>query len=154
MGHCPLVEIKVNGVNVRCLVDTGSQVTLFAESLSKELFSAHYLPEAEVPWLTLRGANGLDIPYIGYRVTDFEIHGTVIPQKGIVVVRDSCLGAHRALLGMNVIMECWEELFRIGPLRTTPLAEKREWECIVTNCRLVQVASSQRDREDTGLVAC
>lgn len=65
MGHCPLVEINVNGVKVRCLVDTGSQVTLLAESLSKELFSAPCVPEAEARWLTLRGANGLDIPYIG-----------------------------------------------------------------------------------------
>ncbi|KAF4116543.1 hypothetical protein G5714_004032 [Onychostoma macrolepis] len=62
VGRCHLVEIKVNGVSVRCLVDTGSQVTLFSESLSKDLFDAHHLPGAEVPWLTLRGANGLNIP--------------------------------------------------------------------------------------------
>lgn len=92
----------MNGVKVRCLVDTGSQVTLFSESLAKELFAVQCLQEAEVPWLTLRGANGLDIPYIGYLVTDLEIHGITVPQKGVVIVRDLCLGTHRALLGMNV----------------------------------------------------
>ncbi|KAF4115288.1 hypothetical protein G5714_002777 [Onychostoma macrolepis] len=154
VGRCPLVEIKVNGVSVRCLVDTGSQVTLFSESLSKDLFDAHHLPGAEVPWLTLRGANGLNIPYIGYQVTDLEIHGTTIPQKGVVIVRDSCLGEYRALLGMNVLMDCWEELFRAGPPRPTSVAEKREWERVVTDCRRVRVASSQPDREDVGRVAC
>ncbi|KAF4098335.1 hypothetical protein G5714_020365 [Onychostoma macrolepis] len=154
VGRCPLVEIKVNGVSVRCLVDTGSQVTLFSESLSKDLFDAHHLPGAEVPWLTLRGANGLNIPYIGYQVTDLEIHGTTIPQKGVVIVRDSCLGEYRALLGMNVLMDCWEELFRAGPPRPTSVAEKREWERVVTVCRRVRVASSQPDREDVGRVAC
>ncbi|KAF4116578.1 hypothetical protein G5714_004067 [Onychostoma macrolepis] len=148
VGHCPLVEIQVNGVKVQCLVDTGSQVTLFSESLSKELFSAPCLQEAEAPWLTLRGANGLDIPYIGYLVTDLEIHGITVPQKEVVVVRDSCLGAHRALLGMNVITDCWEELFQARPIRTAPPAEKREWERIVADCRRVHTASSQGDRED------
>ncbi len=88
VGHCPLVEIQVNGVKVQCLVDTGSQVTLFSESLSKELFSAQCLQEPEAPWLTLRGANGLDITFIGY----LEIHGITVPQKGVVDVRDPCLG--------------------------------------------------------------
>ncbi len=154
VGHCPLVEIQVNGVKVQCLVDTGSQVTLFSESLSKELFSAQCLQEAEAPWLTLRGANGLDIPYIGYLVTDLEIHGITVPQKGVVVVRDPCLGTHRALLGMNVITDCWEELFQARPIRTAPPAEKREWECIVADCRRVHTATSQGDREGTGRVAC
>ncbi len=152
--HCPLVEIQVNGVKVQCLVDTGSQVTLFSESLSKELFSAQCLQEAEAPWLTLRGANGLDIPYIGYLVTDLEIHGITVPQKGVVVVRDPCLGTHRALLGMNVITDCWEELFQARPIRTAPPAEKREWERIVADCRRVHTATSQGDREGTGRVAC
>ncbi len=149
VGHCPLVEIQVNGVKVQCLVDTGSQVTLFSESLSKELFSAQCLQEAEAPWLTMRGENGLDIPYIGYLVTDLEIHGITVPQKGVVVVRDPCLGTHRALLGMNVITDCWEELFQARPIRTAPPAEKREWERIVADCRRVHTASSQGDREGT-----
>ncbi len=150
VGHCPLVEIQVNGVKVQCLVDTGSQVTLFSESLSKELFSAQCLQEPEAPWLTLRGANGLDITFIGY----LEIHGITVPQKGVVDVRDPCLGTHRALLGMNVITDCWEELFQARPIRTAPPAEKREWERIVVDCRRVHTASSQGDREGTGRVAC
>lgn len=135
-------------------MDTGSQVTLFSESLSRELFDARQLQGMETPWLTLRGANGLDIPYVGYLVTDFKIHGVTVPQKGVVVVRDHCLGVHRALLGMNVLTDCWEEVFRVRPARTTPMAERGEWERIVADCRRIQMASSQGDREDAGRVAC
>lgn len=135
VGHCPLVVIQVNAVKVRCLVETGSQVTLFSKSLVKELFSAQCLQEAEAPWFILRGANGLDISCIGYLVTDLEIHGITVPQKGVVFVRDPCLGTHQALLGMNVITDYWEELFQARPIRTAPPAEKREWERIIADCR-------------------
>ncbi|XP_073716138.1 uncharacterized protein [Misgurnus anguillicaudatus] len=105
-------------------------------------------------WLTLKGANGLDITYIGYVVTDVEIRGIVVPQKGIVIVQDHCLGIHRALLGMNVIAECWEELFRARPVKTVPLAEQQEWRRIVADCRRIQTAKVRMDREDTVRVAC
>ncbi len=55
---------------------------------------------------------------------------------------------------MNVITDCWEELFQARPIRTAPPAEKREWERIVVDCRRVHTASSQGDREGTGRVAC
>lgn len=154
IGHSPVVEVQVCGTKVPCLVDTGSQVTLFSESLSREVFGRRSMQGTEAPWLTLKGANGLDIPYIGYLVTDLEIHGIVVPQKGIVIVQDHCLGTHRALLGMNVIAECWEELFQAGPVKTIPSAEQQEWKRIVADCCQIQTARARMDREDTGRVAC
>ena len=74
IGHSPVAEVKVCGKWIQCLVDTGSQVTMFAESLSKEIFGRGGTQGAEAPWLTLKGANGLEIPYIGYRLTDLDIH--------------------------------------------------------------------------------
>lgn len=112
MGQCPIVEVYVNGKKVRCLVDTSSQVTLFSQGLCNELFDVQQLQGAEAPWLTLRGANGLDIPYIGYVMADFQVQGVRVPERGAVIIRDQCLGAHRALLGMNVISACWEALFQ------------------------------------------
>ncbi len=64
----------------------------------------------DVPWLTLRAANGLDIPYVGYILADFEVEVASVPARGIVIVRDGCLGTNQALLGMNVISACWEEV--------------------------------------------
>lgn len=71
VGRCPTVEVQANGVTINCLVDTGSQVTLFSESLAQELFADRRLQAMEASQLTLRGANGLDIPYTGYIVVDF-----------------------------------------------------------------------------------
>ncbi|XP_073713213.1 uncharacterized protein [Misgurnus anguillicaudatus] len=154
IGHSPTAEVKVCGNKIQCLVDTSSQVTLFAESLSQEIFGRQGVHGTEAPWLTLKGANGLDIPYIGYRLADLEVHGVVVPQKGVIIVQDHCLGTHRALLGMNVLSECWEELFRARPVQKIPPAERPQWERVVADCRRVQMAQVRRDREDVGRVAC
>lgn len=154
VGQCPTVDVYVNATKIKCLVDTGSQVTLFSQSLCKELFDAPQLQEAEVPWLTLRGANGLNIPYVGYVVVDFQVRGITIPGKGVVIVQDHCLGTHRALLGMNVISTCWEELFRTQPSLTQPPTEDREWEAILADCQRIHASRAQWDHEDTGRVAC
>lgn len=154
IGHSPVVEVRIHGVKIRCLVDTGSQVTLVSESLSKELFQGSQVQGTEAPWLILRGANGLEIPYVGYLVTDLEIHGITVPQKGVVIVRDHCLGTHKALLGMNVIADCWEELFQARPKKTLPPAERQEWERIEADCRRVHMAKARRSQEGIGRVAC
>ncbi|KAG1945839.1 interleukin-1 receptor accessory protein-like 1-A [Pimephales promelas] len=154
VGHCPEVEIQVNGVKINCLVDTGSQVTLFTESLSRELFKDHRLQGAEASRLTLRGANGLDIPYTGYVVVDFDIRGIPVYQKGVVIVKDHCLGTRRALLGMNVIADCWEELFRNGPARRPSREDNSQWENILKDCHRIHAAGDREDRESVGRVVC
>lgn len=75
IGHCPVVKVYVSGKEAQCLVytDTGSQVTLFSEGLCKEFFDAQQLQRAEASWLTLRGANGLDIPYTSYIVARVRV---------------------------------------------------------------------------------
>ncbi|KAL7837443.1 hypothetical protein SRHO_G00271540 [Serrasalmus rhombeus] len=158
-GVCPLVDVKVDGVDVKCLVDTGSQVTMFAESLCKELFQDKELGGSEkIPWLTLSAANGLDIPYIGYMVVNFQVGGVEVPERGVIVAKDSCLGANRALLGMNVISACWEELFAISKenlslqSQTKPLG--KEWERVFADCRRIRAASLQQQRCDAARVAC
>lgn len=94
-GICPVVEVKVDKIPVQCLVDTGSQVTIFTESFCKELFQNKAVRDAgDVPWLTLRAANGLDIPYVGYILADFEVEGVLVPARGIVIARDGCLGTN------------------------------------------------------------
>lgn len=40
-------------------------------------------------WRHLTAANGLDIPYLGYVELDVEVLGTVLPQMGILVVKDA-----------------------------------------------------------------
>ncbi|XP_062386073.1 uncharacterized protein LOC134073108 [Sardina pilchardus] len=127
------------------------------EDLCKEIFDVQQLQQAETSWLTLRGANGLDIPYTGYIVADFQVQGVVVPEKGVVVVRNHCLGNHRALLGMNVISGCWEQLFqnrKDQPPRHTHIPEVRDWEHILADCHRIHTARAQGEREDTARVSC
>lgn len=145
-GDCPLADIEVDNIKIRCLVDTGSQVTLFSESVCREFFEHKQLRGNEhLSWLTLRAANGLNIPYVGYMVADFQVCGVRVPARGIVVVKDDCIGANKAILGMNVIAECWKELFN----HTNPSSSKspqfpKEWNDAFVDCQRIWVAS-QRD---------
>ena len=81
--------MKLGGVHVRCLLDSGSQVSTITESF----FTNHFRPRRSKlleinQWVTLTAANGLEIPYIGYLELDFEAQGVTILQRGILVVRD------------------------------------------------------------------
>ncbi|KAL7883342.1 hypothetical protein SRHO_G00010000 [Serrasalmus rhombeus] len=66
-------------------------------------------------WLQLRAANGLEIPYVGYVELTVEVLGKAIPDRGWLVVKDppgpSTLPVVPGVLGMNVIRECYQELF-------------------------------------------
>ena len=76
IGTCPLVELEVGGVRVPCMLDTGSQVTMFSQSFFKKHFGD--LPmrnSTEINWLSLTAANGLSIPYVGYILIHFSVGG-------------------------------------------------------------------------------
>lgn len=112
VGPCPHVIVTMGGVDVNCLLDTGSMVSTVSESF----FSSHFhdVPR-ECSWLQLRAANGLDIPYSGYVELDVEVLGTAIPKRGILIVKDSgsapTTGAP-GVLGMNIIRACYDDLFQ------------------------------------------
>ncbi|KAJ8339347.1 hypothetical protein SKAU_G00361330 [Synaphobranchus kaupii] len=77
-GRCPQVEVGWR--KFPCLLDTGSQVTLFGEGYYRRWFGERPLQNpAVLEWLNLRGANGLQIPFIGYAVMDSPCHPTVDP---------------------------------------------------------------------------
>ena len=67
VGKRPILTVKFAGVEVKCLLDTGSQVTTVTEtfferhmkSLGKDIVQPGF-------WFTLTAANGLQIPYCGY----------------------------------------------------------------------------------------
>ena len=96
----------VNGVHVPCVVDSGSEVSTVTES-----FFYKYLHNDNLPlnpahtWLTLTAANGLSIPYSGYFEADVDVAGTVLHNRGILVIKDPPGSSHKTpgLLGMNVL---------------------------------------------------
>ena len=144
VGNCPLVEVEVSGIKLPCLLDTVSQVTMFSLSFFKKWLG--HLPmqdTAELSWLTLKAANGLGIPYVGYALIDFSVGGVKVPGKGVVIVKDDCLGSDQGILGMNVITHCWKELFQ-GVTQSTSgfsvivgAAAGKEWQKAFAVCRKV-----------------
>ncbi|XP_076847994.1 uncharacterized protein LOC143493459 [Brachyhypopomus gauderio] len=105
----------MGGVQVPCLIDTGSMVSTLTESF----FSAQFEPQGQerlqsCHWLQLRAANGLEIPYLGYLELDVELCGKSMRDCGVLVVRDPPGGMANkvpGVLGMNVISKCYQELF-------------------------------------------
>lgn len=65
-----------------------------------------------VPWEvrhTSRAANGLAIPYVGYLKLDVELCGALVPQCGVLVIKDTPGGVSSqvlGILGMNIIHRC------------------------------------------------
>nr|XP_021323533.1 uncharacterized protein LOC101885583 [Danio rerio]XP_021323535.1 uncharacterized protein LOC101885583 [Danio rerio]XP_021323536.1 uncharacterized protein LOC101885583 [Danio rerio] len=125
VGKCPLVNAQIGmGVDISCLLDTGSMVTTITESFFEKHF--HQLGVnglKKCNWLQLKAANGLEIPYVGYFETDVKVLGQTLRGQGILVVKDPVdVFFHQkkeftpGLLGMNIIGQCYNDLFeKHGP---------------------------------------
>lgn len=92
------------GVQVDCLLDTGSQVTLVNESFYLEHFEPlDHQRHTVRNWLTIQAADGLELPYLGYFETDIMLSGVTVNNRAVLVVLD-CSYGHKvpSLIGMNV----------------------------------------------------
>ena len=105
IGDSPIITATMAGIDLECLVDTGSQVTLVNESF----YLAHLQPRGHKlttvrNWLTIRAADGLELPYLGYFETDIVLAGTTVRNRAVLVVRD-CPNGRRVpgLIGTNVL---------------------------------------------------
>lgn len=107
-GDCLVVDVKIAGVNTKCLLDTGSEVTTIRECHFKEHFGEFTLSSAN--WVQLTAANGLEIPLVGCLGAEVECMGTSVGTKCIFVLKDEGpdVGETKGLpgiLGMNVLSE-------------------------------------------------
>ena len=147
VGDCDTVEVSMRGVKFQCLIDSGSNVSTVTESF----FFHHLLPKwggelADCGWLSLSGAHGLDIPYLGYFTADVEAValGKTIPQRGILVVKDPVGQAAKerklivpGLLGMNVIRKCYQLSCHANVLSPSP-TPVLGWQHAFAACRSQQ----------------
>lgn len=127
------VDVLLGEIPVRCLLDTGSNVSTITESF----FEQHFRPTLKTcEWLALSAANGLGIPYLGYFEKDVRALGKTVKGRGILVVRDpldaATLQRKRAvpcILGMNVIKQFYEveQTSGIGQGFGPPLVSDDAW---------------------------
>lgn len=147
VGECPYVRVLFDDKPVDCLLDTGSQVTLMTEDFYRRLFPQQRVgARSDLGWLTLRAANGLEIPYVGYALIDITVGDVKLSQQGVVIAKDGTRGTtDPPILGMNIIGLCWNTLFSNpqGPadfLSTQPRRACQAWEVAFEDCRRVQAS--------------
>lgn len=144
IGSCPTVSVMIKDIECTGLLDTGSQVTLMQESMFKEKFPQYQL--GQTPVLTLRAANGLEIPYVKYAVLDFKVAGVQIPARGVVIVKDE-FSTNSLVIGMNIFSQCWSALFQNEGQSSSLLCqnnrERQAWQQITAVCQRVSAQIPQ-----------
>ena len=70
--------------------------------------------------LSLRGANGLEIPYLRYLELDVQVEGVTVPNCAVLVLKDTAAtveqkGWSPGVLGMNVLANIpeWAKLLKL-----------------------------------------
>ncbi len=111
VGQCPEVEISIGGKSVKCLLDTGSNVSTLADSFFREhLHGEDRDMHSTSKWLRITAANKLPLPYLGYVELDIQVMGVTIPGCGFLIVRDQKDEepdhSPPCILGMNIAQRC------------------------------------------------
>ena len=88
IGNCPEIIAQLGKVNIRCLLDTGAQVSTITESCFKEHFAAEEKLVDVAPYIRISAANGLSIPYRGYFEADVTMFDSTFKNMGFLVVED------------------------------------------------------------------
>lgn len=88
VGECPVVTVDVGPASARCLLDTGAQVSTLTESFFRDNLLKEGEPLDVSSFIKITGANGLEIPYLGYVELDLVAFGKVFPNMGFLVVKD------------------------------------------------------------------
>lgn len=131
----------MEGVELRGLLDTGSQVTLMRQSMFDEYFSRDRVGREPLVF-KLRAANGLDIPYTGYAVLDVDIDDVRVPGRGVVIIKDEHC-TQPLIIGMNIVGACWQALFKGAGRCTFPSRKERAiWQDAFATCRRVEAVTN------------
>ena len=108
VGQCPDVMVSIGDVNVKCLLDTGAQVSTITEEFYRKHFKMEELTDISA-FLRVTGANGLEVPYIGFIELSITALGRTI-SGGFLVVRNpaSPAGVERkknvpGVIGSNIL---------------------------------------------------
>ena len=86
VGVCPETIIDINGKKVRCLLDTGAEVSTMTKSFFKENFNETLADISD--YVKITAANGLQIPFIGYYEPTIRIFDREVREAGFLIVKD------------------------------------------------------------------
>ncbi|KAL7874154.1 hypothetical protein SRHO_G00051240 [Serrasalmus rhombeus] len=108
-----IANVIVSGVDSNCLLDTGSQVTTISASFYKNNLTEH--PIQPIDCMTVEGANGQDVPYLGYVPISLKFPKDFVETEPEVstlalVVPDLCVNCDLpVLIGTNALDVLYDE---------------------------------------------
>lgn len=110
VGTCPTVTVSMNGVSVKCLLDSGSQVSTITESFYDTHFSQFQDIHDCSSYIKLTASNGLAVPLHGLLIVSLVLDDHRYDAVPILVVKDSINPQMRArkletpgLIGSNML---------------------------------------------------
>ena len=88
VGDCPEVKVKVGGVDVGCLIDTGAEVSTITESFYKEFLAQGSEVIDVTSYIRISASQGLEIPYVGYVELQLTALSHTFEGLGFLIVKD------------------------------------------------------------------
>lgn len=88
VGKCPEASIQVGNVDMRCLLDTGAQISTITEEFYRKNLENGQVPVDVSSFIRITAANGLNVPYLGYIERTLTICGIDFPNCGFLIVKD------------------------------------------------------------------
>ena len=87
------------------------EVTVLPETIYQKLSTRTDLQDVS-NWLKVYGANGLEIPYVGYTKLDIDLLGFQLSSVGVLISQTTAGSAPHSngLLGSNVLQNLWSAM--------------------------------------------
>lgn len=127
---CPSTNVKINGNNFLCLLDTGSEVS----TITSKFYNTH-MSDLKVsdtrPFLKLVAANNLQIPYLGFVEVDVDLGGCVLHDVGFLVSKVNDEETTDGILGCNILKQV-HNLIKDGTFKFENESEKDSWKITTT----------------------
>lgn len=157
IGNCPEVRVNLGRAKgVRCLLDTGAQVSTITESFFNENFADELTMDVSA-FIRISGAQGLAVPYIGYIEITVEALGKTFPNLGFLVVKDpinSPIADRKrkvpGVIGSNVLRDMKRSLQRDNredfTKQLTNASGEHEWVHVLALYEELQLSENKLDR--------
>lgn len=88
VGTCPEIKVEYESLLIRCLIETGAEVSTIAESFFFEHLAQGDEPMGISAFLKIR-APEVQLLYLGYVEMSISVMGHHFPDMGFMVVKDS-----------------------------------------------------------------
>ena len=155
IGRCPEVVASFGEMKVRCLLDSGSQVTTITESYFHKFFENEKLLDSS--WIRLAGSNGLPINTIAMFRTCVKIQGNQINDVYVLVVSDPVDARVKqrkdlvpGIIGANVMEQLYKHPIKELSPEVSQALERYEQQLIL--CEQLSAETEKNKSEILGTV--